>query len=424
LISTARILKANQFSKRSIRRLYRPRDVIILRRAGDTAQSWHGKIMSLIGQTVIVIGAGIAGLACARALAMRGAGVTVLEQAPVIAEVGAGLQISPNGAAVLRALGLGAALDAAGLANQAVSLHNAQGTRLLRMDMQGRDYRLLHRADLIAFLAEAAVSAGVTLRLNASVAAVMPRQVTLATGETLAAPLVIGADGVKSQVRQALNGRVAPFFTRQVAWRALIPGDGSPAEAQVFMAPGRHLVTYPLRNGTLRNIVAVEERGNWAAEGWNHKDDPANLRAAFGGFKGPVPEWLAQVSETHLWGLFRHPIAKRMAADGMALIGDAAHPTLPFLAQGANMALEDAWVLADALANHDITTALAAYTAMRTPRVTRIVEAANANSRLYHAKGLRRLAFHTALRAANLIAPRLPLSRFDWLYAHDVTGQP
>lgn len=378
----------------------------------------------LIGQPIVIVGAGIAGLTAAIALAQRGAGVTVLEQAPAIAEVGAGLQISPNGAAVLRALGLGVALDEVGLPNQAVTLHNAKGGALLRMDMAGRDYRLCHRADLINLLAKAASDAGVTLRMDAAIMQVSAGNLTLTSGEVLTAPLIIGADGVKSQVRQALNGRVAPFFTRQVAWRALIPGDGGVAEAQVFMAPGRHLVSYPLRGGSLRNIVAVEERGDWANEGWSHRDDPAHLRTAFAGFGGPVQDWLTQVQETHLWGLFRHPVARRMAADGLALIGDAAHPTLPFLAQGANMALEDAWVLTQALASHDThDAALAAYAAARNPRVTRIVNAANANARVYHAQGLRRLALHTAFRAANLIASKLPLSRFDWLYGHDVTAQ-
>ncbi len=377
----------------------------------------------LIGQPIVIIGAGIAGLAAARALAMRGAGVTVLEQAAALQDVGAGIQISPNGAAVLRALGLGAALDRAASQTEAVTLHNAAGQRLLRMPTDMRDFRLLHRADLVTLLAEGAAQSGVTLRLGTTVTNVVPGQLTLSTGETLHAPLIIGADGVKSRVRETLNGRVAPFFTRQVAWRALIPHDAGPAQAQVFLAPGRHLVSYPVRNGTLRNIVAVEERGDWAAEGWSHPDDPANLRAAFAAFKGPVPGWLARVQETHLWGLFRHPIARRMAADGMALIGDAAHPTLPFLAQGANMALEDAWVLTQALASHDIPTALVTYSAARTPRVTRIVNAATANARIYHASGARRLALHTAFRAANLIAPNLPLSRFDWLYQHDVTRQ-
>ncbi len=366
----------------------------------------------LIGQRIIVIGAGVAGLAVARALALRGAAVTVLEQAAGLEDVGAGIQISPNGAAVIRALGLGAALDAASLANGAVVLRNAGGARVLRMDLAGRDYRLLHRADLIALLADGARDAGVTLQFGVGT-------IDLAG---LDAPLILGADGVKSQVRATLNGRVAPFFTRQVAWRAVIPGDDGAVEAEVFMAPGRHLVSYPLRGGTWRNIVAVEERGDWAAEGWSHRDDPANLRAAFAGFGPRVQGWLDQVTEVGLWGLFRHPVAARWHGEGMALLGDAAHPTLPFLAQGANMALEDAWVLAEALAGHDAQdTGLAAYQAARVPRVTRIVEAANRNARVYHAAGLRRMALHGAMRVAGVVVPTVPLRQFDWLYGADVT---
>jgi salicylate hydroxylase len=379
-------------------------------------------MMMLIGQPVIVIGAGVAGLAVARALALRGAKVTVLEQAAGLEDVGAGIQISPNGAAVLRALGLGAALDAASLANRAVVLRTAAGAPVLRMDLAGRDYRLSHRADLIAVLADGARDAGVTLRMGVTVSGVAGGCVTSSAGQ-MTAPLVIGADGVNSQVRAVLNGRVAPFFTRQVAWRAVIPEDAGAVEADVFMAPGCHLVSYPVRGGALRNIVAVEERGDWAAEGWSHRDDPAHLRAAFADFGPRVQGWLDQVQEVGLWGLFRHPVARRWYGDGMALLGDAAHPTLPFLAQGANMALEDAWVLADALAGHDTQDAgLAAYQAARLPRTTRIVEAANRNARVYHAHGLRRIALQGAMRVAGMVSPAMALRQFDWLYARDVTG--
>jgi salicylate hydroxylase len=370
-------------------------------------------MMALAGREVTVIGAGVAGLATARALALRGARVTVLEQAAGLEDVGAGLQISPNGAAVIRALGLGAALDAASLGNGAVVLRNAAGAQLLRMDLAGRDYRLLHRADLIDLLATGARAAGAALHFGVA-------------ADAAQGALVVGADGVKSQVRAALNGRVAPFFTRQVAWRAVIVGDGGPVEAEVFMAPGRHLVSYPLRGGAFRNIVAVEERGDWAAEGWSHRDDPANLRAAFAGFGPRVRGWLDQIGEVGLWGLFRHPVAPRWHEGRRVLVGDAAHPTLPFLAQGANMALEDAWVLAAELARRDDpAAAFAAYQAARLPRVARIVAAANRNARVYHAGGLRRLGLQAAFRAAALLAPAAPLRRFDWLYGEDVTqGAP
>lgn len=189
------------------------------------------------------------------------------------------------------------------------------------------------------------------------------------------------------------------------------------------MGPGRHLVSYPLRGGRLRNIVAVEERHRWAEESWSATDDPLALRLAFEGFSGPVPGWLEQVEAVNLWGLFRHPVAARWHGHGAAILGDAAHPTLPFLAQGANMALEDAWVLAAMLAAQDSAeAAFAAYQLARRDRVTRIVAAANANARNYHLKGPMRLAGHLALRLSGRLAPGLALSRFDWLYDFDVTA--
>lgn len=381
--------------------------------------------MTLDGQSVVVIGAGIAGLAVAQALAMRGAAVTVLEQAARLEDVGAGIQISPNGAVVLRALGLGDAFDAASLANHSIVLHNQSGRTLLRMDLAGRDYRLLHRADLIGLLAQGAIAAGAILRFRTAVVGIGPSQVELANGEVMTAPLILGADGVRSRLRSVLNQVSEPFFTGQVAWRAVIPGDGGAVEAQVFMAPGRHLVSYPLRGGRQRNIVAVEERDEWAAESWSNSDHPGHLCAAFAGFGPRVQGWLAQVKEVGLWGLFRHRVADRWYGDGLALLGDAAHPTLPFLAQGANMALEDAWVLATALGLHqNQATALAAYQSARRNRTIRIVKAANANAKVYHASGLRRLALHTAMRAAGAIAPAQPLARFNWLYSENVTKEP
>ena len=184
------------------------------------------------------------------------------------------------------------------------------------------------------------------------------------------------------------------------------------------MGPGRHLVSYPLAGG-LRNIVAVEERAEWQAEGWAHPGDPDALRRAFAGFGGPVPGWLAQVDQVHLWGLFRHPVAPVWHDDRLAILGDAAHPTLPFLAQGAGMAVEDAWVLAACLDAQPQGAGLAAYQAARMARVTRIVQPATDNARNYHLSGAMRLAGHFALRLADRAAPGLMPGRFDWLYDHD-----
>ena len=385
----------------------------------------------LMGQRVTVVGAGIAGLAVARALALRGAHVTVLEQADAIREVGAGLQVSPNGACVLRALGL----SVEGVRAVAVELRDGlDGDLVTRLEVgrlrPGQGYHFVHRADLIALLLEGAVQAGVEMRLFARVAAVElggAPVLRMEDGSSLEADLLIGADGLHSQVRAALNGPEQPFFTGQVAWRALIPGDGGEDVAEVHMGPGRHLVSYPLRGGALRNIVAVEERRKWAEEGWSQRDDPLEMRLAFAGFSPRVRGWLDQVQDVWLWGLFRHPVAavwqRALPGGAVAILGDAAHPTLPFLAQGASMGLEDAWVLAASLAGHDTRAAgLAAYQLARAGRAGRIVAAASQNARAYHLAGVPRMVAHAGLRLGGWLAPDLALRRFDWLYGFDVTA--
>lgn len=387
----------------------------------------------LIGRKVVVLGAGVAGLAVARALAMRGAAVTVLEQAEAIREVGAGLQISPNGARVLRALGYGEALEASGPRTQAVVLRDGvTGTSVARLPMARlrpqSEYRVLHRARLIEMLADGARAAGVEIRLlqkvqQVNLGAHRP-QITTAFGTQIEADLLIGADGLHSHTRSALNGDVAPFFTHQVAWRALIPCEAdAPPVSEVFMGPGRHLVSYPLGQG-LRNIVAVEERARWVEESWNLRDDSLTLHAAFDGFCPRVRGWLDQVDAPYLWGLFRHPVAARWHGNGAVLLGDAAHPTLPFLAQGANLALEDAWLLAEALAQiPDEGEALAAYQALRAPRCSAVVEAANRNAHNFHLTGVTRTVAHMGLRMLSRVAPEKLVGRFDWIYGYDATSQ-
>ncbi len=388
--------------------------------------------MTLEGRSILVIGAGIGGLAVARALALRGADVTVLEQARQITEVGAGLQISPNGFAVLRALDLGDALLAQqAVQARAVALHDYRAGPVLRLDLtrlQSRDYYFVHRADLIDLLATGARAAGARIRLSQKVVQVVPghpASVMLANGATQTADLVIGADGLHSCARPALNrGKAAPFFTGQVAWRAVVPNSGARGpEARVDMGPHRHVVSYPLRGGAALNIVAVQERAAWTAESWSAQDDPQNLRDAFADFGPEVQQMLAEVGQVNLWGLYRHKVADVWHAPGVALLGDAAHPTLPFLAQGASMALEDGWVLADVLAQQaDQDQALSGYQARRIDRVRRVIGAANSNARKYHlAFPPLRWAAHSALRLGATLAPVRMMHQFDWLYGHDVT---
>lgn len=388
--------------------------------------------MELQGLSVIVIGAGIGGLATAVALRQRGAQVRVLEQARAIAEVGAGLQVSPNGFAVLRALGLGEGLAAASIRGEGIALFDHRERPVLRLDLSGltrRDYHFVHRSDLIAVLAQGAAEAGILPELSHRVVAVAPGarpQVHLEQGAPLSADLVIGADGLHSVLRGALNGVAKPRFTGQAAWRAVVLNtERRGAKAHVHMGAGRHIVSYPLRDGALLNIVAVCEQADWVAESWSQSDDPDNLRAAFADFGPAARALLDRVSDVRKWGLFRHPVAPHWTGPGVALVGDAAHPTLPFMAQGASMALEDAWALAATLSRAtDLATGLAAYQALRRPRAVRVIDTATGNAWKYHLRaGPLRMAAHAALRLGGALAPDRMLRRYSWIYDYDITRE-
>ena len=252
--------------------------------------------MRLEGLEIAVVGAGIGGLAAATALAQRRARVRVFEQAPALGEVGAGIQVAPNGVAVLEALGMRDAAEARASLPEAVELVDfRRGRPVGRVPLgqaivarHGRPYWHLHRADLLAVLAAGADEAGVALSLGAPVAGVEPDgeglRVRTADGGGGRFDVVVAADGVRSPLRAARLDPAPARFTRHVAWRALVPADRAPAEflrpaARVTMGPGRHLVSYPLRGRSLVNLVAIEEREDWAEEGWSTPDDPANLRA-------------------------------------------------------------------------------------------------------------------------------------------------
>ncbi|MCH2165558.1 MAG: FAD-dependent oxidoreductase [Marinovum sp.] len=392
----------------------------------------------LVGSRILIIGAGIGGLATALALAARGASVTIFEQASEIQDVGAGLQISPNGMRVLQALGLGDAVRCASVIGQAVSLRDGLKAReVAQLDLTilpaEQSYYFVHRADVIGLLSKAVEEAGAEMRLDHRLTEVSSDgNLIFEHGDNISADLVIGADGLKSRVRPVLNGDSDPSFTGQVAWRALVPNTmNHSAQARVHMGPGRHVVSYPVRDGEIVNLVAVQERDTWAGEDWHLKDDPAHMAQAFADFGSEVRELIEGIQTCHLWGLFRHPVAdhwhdgtKSNGSCRMALVGDAAHPMLPFLAQGANMALEDAWVLAECLACFDTpSAALVAYQTRRRDRVSRVINAANGNAWKYHLRrGPVRYAAHTGLRIVSRVAPGVFLNGFDWLYGHDVTA--
>ena len=393
----------------------------------------------LAGRAILVVGAGIGGLAAALALARRGARVRVIEQAPALTEVGAGLQIGPNAVAVLEALGVAEALAPLASAPPAVELRDFRhGALVARLPMgaaalarHGRPYWQFHRADLLGALAEAALAAGAGIETGARVTRVVQDgarvRVVTEAGE-VAAEAVVAADGARSGIRAELFGGQPPRFTGNVAWRGLVaaerlPPDAVPVATRVTMGQGRHLVTYPLRGGSVVNFVAVEERAAWVAEGWSATDDPARLRAAFRGWHPGVEALLAAVTETFLWGLHDHAPLPDWNRGRVALLGDACHPMLPFLAQGAAMAIEDAWVLAACLdAAATVEVGLGDYGRRRLPRATRVQVAAARNGRIYHLGAPARAPAHLALRLVSRVAPGALLGRFDWLYGADVTG--
>ena len=337
----------------------------------------------------------------------------MVEQAPALTEVGAGLQIAPNGHRVLDALGVAPPA----IASRAVHLIDGPtGRSVIRMPL-GDGFRLVHRADLITALAARARDLGVRLHLGRRVAEVGDDHLTFADGTTTPFARLVGADGARGAARVFVTPDHATRFTGQVAWRAIVGIAGWPAEAQVHMGPARHLVCYPLREGRALNIVAVEERAAWRAEGWSQRDDPENLHIAFAGFAEPMRGLLDRVREVHVWGLMDHGMTPRWTRGIVTLIGDAAHPTLPFLAQGANLALEDAWTLAASLDDPE------GWEAARRPRVARALRAAAGNARNYHLTGAPRLLGHCALRLAGRMAPTLPLRGLRWLYDADITRE-
>ena len=383
--------------------------------------------MNISGLKFCVVGGGIGGMAVAVALRQLGAQVTLLEQTSSLTEVGAGLQISANGMVVLRELGVVGDDPETGQRSAGTVLCDYRNGRVISRvsgPAAGSTY-YFHRTDLLDLLHRAAERAGVDIRLGVRVVEVCRHsgeaEIVTESGERLRAECAIAADGGRSAIRPILNGPEAPEFTHQIAWRATIPwsGHSDASCALLIMGPGRHVVSYPLRDQSMMNIVAVEERSDWREEGWRCRGDPNDLRARFADFGGPVGDMLARIEEVHLWALFLRPVAQSWQNGQLALLGDAAHPTLPFMAQGACLALEDAWIMTRAFQEQSgVAQALAAYETTRRPRTQQVVAVANANARNFHLRGPARLVAQAAL---SVIGPRLS-RRYEWIYSYDATA--
>lgn len=389
----------------------------------------------------LIAGAGIGGLATAIALRLRGWDVSVLEQAPALTEIGAGLQISPNGWRVLEALGVAERLTSTLFEPEAIEMRlGVSGRRVFRLPMQGyavnrwgARYVHVHRADLVAALAgrlEAlqsdAVVTGCTVLGYAQSSD--SARVTFADGSERAADIVIGADGLHSVIRAQMLGADRPRYTGNVAWRAVVPvaqlGDTAPPPtACVWVGHNRHAVTTRLRAGTLANFVGMVQVPEPAPESWRAVGAKEDVRAAFDGWDPVIGTLIAQAETLNCWALFDRAPLPRWHEGRVALMGDAAHPMLPSMAQGAVQALEDAWVLAAALEKFSAPdAAFGAVYAKRIARTARVQKGSLSNSNLFHrATPLGRWGFYGPMAVAARLRPEALHARQDWVYSYDAT---
>jgi salicylate hydroxylase len=387
-------------------------------------------------RNVIIAGAGIGGLTAALALAQRGFPVAVFDQAQRLEEAGAGLQLSPNATRVLLALGLGPQLRQYVVAPEELRARDAKSARVLARapfgafaaERYGAPYWVIHRGDLQTVLLETVrAHSDIALTLGARVESFAQdgNGVTVSVNSARAFEergiALIAADGLWSSLRGRLGDRRAPRFARHTAWRALVPADtaipnSSAPAIDLWLGNNAHLVYYPVRGGALVNIVAIT-RDEWREPGWTAPGERADLLTRF-----PAGAWcpaaravLAGPRHWSKWALYdRAPLA-RWGAGAVTLLGDAAHPMLPYLAQGAAMAIEDAVVVAQRLADtpDDPAAAMRRYEQQRQQRTARTQRAARRNGAVYHMGGA--ATFVRTLALAAMGRQRL-LTSYDWLY--------
>lgn len=395
---------------------------------------------------VLISGGGIGGLSAALSLASQGCEVKVLEQAAEFGEVGAGIQLSSNATRVLFSLGLEAPLrescfvpegmEARGWKTGAVLAESPLGERMEAV--RGFPYLHAHRADLI----EALVS---VVNTHESIELVTSARVTgfaedthgvrlfylqrgLETSEV--GDLLVGADGIRSVVRESLFGPESPRFTGNVAWRALVPAARLPEGmvrpmATAWWGPGSHFVHYFVRGGELVNCVCVVEKRGWEVESWNQRGSYEELKQDFKGWHEEIQTLIDSVDRDSLYksALFDRLPMPSWGRGQVTLLGDACHPTLPFMAQGAAMAIEDGAVLARCLSRAEgaggIEAELVAYANLRRGRTARVQQGSRRNGRIFHLRGVS-AAFRNL--AVKCLRPRVPwrgLFDYDALRAHE-----
>ena len=390
-------------------------------------------------KNALIVGGGIGGLCAAIALRRIDWDVTILEQSAAFGEIGAGLQLSPNAMHVLRAWDMEQAISDVAFAPTAAKICDGTSGRAIFetplsdfTNRYGAPYFNIHRADFHRILCEEAKRCGVELINNACVEGYeqTPSQAIalLSNGEKITGDLLIGADGIRSKIAGQMHPTQSATFTGQAAWRATIKIKNFdvppiPKNTYVWIGPHRHLVAYYIRNGTLLNVVACGEKKSWAEESWSQLGNVTDFRKEFSGWNETIQHILSACDQCHYWGLFARRRLPHWHDGRVVLLGDSCHAMLPYMAQGAAMAIEDAYVLADTIQRRstDLYDALAHYFHQRSERTHRLQKISAANAKLYHAANpIRRIAAKTALRASTVF-PYFSNKRLDSVYGFNVT---
>ncbi|MBS0525208.1 MAG: FAD-dependent monooxygenase [Proteobacteria bacterium] len=385
---------------------------------------------------IAVIGGGIGGLSAALHLLRAGFDAEIYEQAPRITEIGAGIQISPNASRLLIRLGLKPALDAAGVFPQSVHQRRWDDGRTLQRapvgklveETFGAPYYHFHRADLANLLAAALPAERVhvghkLVDLGEKGERVVAR---FENGATVEADVLVGADGIHSKVRHILFGPEKARFTGCVAWRGLVPAErvahlGIEVASHNWMGPDGHVVHYWVSAGRFMNVVCVTEHGGWTSESWTEKGNVADAMARYAGWHPTVRGLIASFPETYIWALHDRLPLPHWSEGRITLLGDACHPMLPFMAQGAAQSIEDGAALASLLkaAPDDVPGALRRYEEVRKPRATRLQEAsANNRTRFHLPDGPDQQARDRAMATSG----DRSIANIGWLYLHDAAA--